>query len=303
MLAFLMEHGADVDGRDGCGATPAMLASFAGYLPAVQLFHAHGACLNVSDLVGRTALHRAAEGQHADIVRFLLVNGAELDSRDNFGWTAIYQSIVFGHFEIIQLLIECGISVNGTDRNGRSPLAVACNRLCPPNVRVVLSTALDFHKRERKIPTTALHSVLSSEDCTHFDFSIIALLVNTGARLNVDRLTDFFRLCPNLALQRKHVLLQYLFLSGCVGQQEDVCVAASSPYVPQLHTWLEERQSLQQLCRVAIRTHLATAMQCRNISSAVDALPIPLSIRNFLNLSDFTDMYPEFVEGAVLGSS
>ena len=295
ILQFLLQHGADVNGQDGCGATPVMLASYAGHLNVVRLLYEHGADLMAYDFVGRTALHRAAERQHNDIVSFLLANNADIDARDHFGWTAIYHSIVFGHINTIKFLLACGISVNGTDCNNRSPLAVCCNRLCPPNLKVVLSTALDFYKRERKIPTSALHFVLNSEDCTKREFIILELLINAGAHLNVARLTDFFLLCPNLALQRKQPILHYLLLSGCVWAQEDFSMAASLPYVPQLRLWVDEQRSLQQLCRICVRGQLSCKSLCRDIRSAIDLLPIPLAMKNFLNISDFGDMYPGYL--------
>lgn len=295
ILEFLLQHGADVNGRDGCGATPIMLASYAGHLEAVQLLHAHGADLTAHDFVGRTALHRAAERQHDSIMRFLLANNADIDARDQFGWTAIYHSIVFGHVGTIKFLLASGISVNGTDCNNRSPLTVACNRLCPPNLRVVLSTALDFYKRQRKIPTSALHMVMNSEDCTNRELVIMELLINAGAHLNVTRLTDFFCLCPNLALQGKQPLLHYLVVCGCVWAQEDFNIAASFPYVPQLHLWVNKQRSLQHLSRIAVRTHLFSMSHCRDIHSAVHTLPVPLALKKFLNLSDFADMYPGFL--------
>lgn len=295
MLEFLLQHGADVDGQDGCGATPVMLASYAGHLKVVQLLQEHGADLTAHDFVGRTAIHRAAEKQHDNIVNFLLANNADIDARDQFGWTALYHSIVFGHLNTVKFLLACGMSVNGTDCNNRSPLAVCCNRLCPPNLRVVLSTSLDFYKRERKIPTSALHFVLNSEDCTKREFIIMELLVNAGAHLNVARLTDFFLLCPNLALQRKQPLLHYLLLCGCVWAQEDFSVAASLPYVPQLRLWMDEQRSLQQLCRLSVRAQLSSKSHCRDMRSAVNMLPVPVAVKNFLNISDFGDMYPGYL--------
>ena len=294
MLGFLLQHGADVDGRDGCGATPLMLASYAGFMDAVEILHRHGADLNAEDAVGRTAVHRAAEGQHDAVVQFLAHNGADISARDHFGWTALYHSIIFAHVDTIKLLISCGISVNTLDKNHRSPVAVTCNRLCPPNIRIVLSTSLDYHKRERKIPTSALHLVLNSEDCTKREFTILQLLVNAGAQLNVTRLTRFFQLCPTLALKSKEVLLHFLFLCGCVWNQEDLDVAASAPYVPQLQCWLMEERSLQQMCRVAVRSHLSKRCQSRDIDCAIGLLPVPQALKNYLSLLDIADKYPAF---------
>jgi hypothetical protein len=69
----------------------------------------------------------------------------------------------------------------------------------------VLSTSLDYHKRERKIPTAALHGLLNSADCGQCEFIIMEMLINAGALLNITKLADFFQLCPNMALQRKQV--------------------------------------------------------------------------------------------------
>ena len=138
-IKFLIDRGADINGQDGCGSTPVIVASFHGRLEAVQVLSSYRANLLCQDFVGRTALHRAAEGQNENVIRFLVNNGADIDVCDKFGWTAIYHSIMFHHFNTIRVLLECGASLEGVDINNRSPLTLACNRLCPPNIKVCLS--------------------------------------------------------------------------------------------------------------------------------------------------------------------
>ncbi|XP_076436736.1 uncharacterized protein LOC143276189 [Babylonia areolata] len=298
MMEFLLDNGADINGRNGCGLTPLMLASYTGQLEAVQLLHSREADLNIRDHVGKTAVHRAAEGQHSFVLQFLLTKGADINALDRFGRTALYHSIMFRHMDMIKLLLESGVSVNGSDLFSQSPLQVAVHRLSRQNMRAVLSTSLDYHKREKRIPTAEVRMLLNSgesEATVRVDFEILQLLVNAGALLDFFKLGDYFENLPNHVHDDdlKIALWHFLVVCDCTSDHEYFSLMGSKMSASVLDTWRQEKKSLQQLCRTAVRNQLRRRKPC-DIHDSVNKLPVPTPLKNFLNLSDFFKRYPQF---------
>jgi len=77
-----------------------------------------------------TALIAAAHLGHAGVVRQLIAAGAPLDHVNNLHWTAVIEAIVLGdggprHQATLQALLDAGADLTLTDRQGRTPLALA----------------------------------------------------------------------------------------------------------------------------------------------------------------------------------
>ncbi|MFO1269843.1 MAG: ankyrin repeat domain-containing protein [Rubrivivax sp.] len=80
-----------------------------------------------------TALIAAAHLGHDGVVRQLIRAGAPLDHVNNLHWTAVIESIVLGdggarHQATLKALLDAGASTKLTDREGRTPLALARGR-------------------------------------------------------------------------------------------------------------------------------------------------------------------------------
>ena len=89
-----------------------------------------------------TALIAAAHLGHDGVVRQLIAAGAPLDHVNNLHWTALIESIVLGdggrrHVESLRALVEAGASTKLTDREGRTPLALAQSRGYAEMVRIL----------------------------------------------------------------------------------------------------------------------------------------------------------------------
>ena len=80
-----------------------------------------------------TALIAAAHLGHDAVVHPLIQAGAPLDHVNNLHWTALIESIVLGdggarHVVCLRALLAAGADTRLTDREGRSPLALAQSR-------------------------------------------------------------------------------------------------------------------------------------------------------------------------------
>jgi ankyrin repeat protein len=103
MAGLLLDHGADINARDGEGMTPLCWAAYCGKDAVCQLLVQRGADLTIADKYGRTAVWYAAGSSHCP--------GA------------------------LELMLKKGVPINWTDSNGFDLLTYAMNFM-PPQMGV-----------------------------------------------------------------------------------------------------------------------------------------------------------------------
>ena len=92
VLQSLLDHGADVDGRDLGGWTAVHVAQNNDRQDLARLLVGSGANVNAQDKQGCTPLHLAASRGDADVVRWLIELGASARMQDNRGLTALAEA-------------------------------------------------------------------------------------------------------------------------------------------------------------------------------------------------------------------
>ena len=164
-LTTLIAARADLNARDTVGRTPLHVATFARQREVIRALAKAGADLSalendrydavtiaaddeetlrlllslgasaslVTSRYDGTALIAAAHLGHDAVVRQLIRAGAPLDHVNNLHWTALIESIVLGdggvrHVACLRALLAAGADTRLTDREGRSPLALAQSR-------------------------------------------------------------------------------------------------------------------------------------------------------------------------------
>ena len=124
----------DVDARDNHGRTPLHVATFARQRGAIQALVAAGADTAALEDGRYDAVTIAAVADDEETLRVLLASGASarlVTSR--YDGTALIEAIVLGsggprHAAVVRDLLAAGASHRLTDREGRTPLALARSR-------------------------------------------------------------------------------------------------------------------------------------------------------------------------------
>ncbi|MGB3683522.1 MAG: ankyrin repeat domain-containing protein [Rubrobacteraceae bacterium] len=123
----LIEAGANVDAQDDAGQNAYLIVTAEGYLEFLRLLIQNGVDLSITDNEGGTGLIHAADAGRVDIVRILLDAGVDVNRVNTYGWTALLEAIILGdggprYTEIVRLLVEAGADVNIADSEGVTPL-------------------------------------------------------------------------------------------------------------------------------------------------------------------------------------
>ncbi|KAK6293658.1 hypothetical protein J4Q44_G00359840 [Coregonus suidteri] len=141
----LVEHGADVNMKNGSGKDSLMLACFFGHLDIVKYLRRFGATWQSQDMGGCTPLHWAADGGHLAVIAYMIQDGCELDVRDTVShWTPLMRvSAVSGNPAVASLLIRAGADVNTRDKDGKTPLMVAVLNNHEELVQLLLDSGAD----------------------------------------------------------------------------------------------------------------------------------------------------------------
>jgi ankyrin repeat protein len=130
-IAALARAGANLSALENDRYDAVTIAAVAGDEETLRVLLALGASAKqVTSRYDGTALIAAAHLGHASVVRQLIAAGAPLDHVNNLHWTAVIEAIVLGdggprHQDTLRALLDAGASTRLTDREGRTPLALA----------------------------------------------------------------------------------------------------------------------------------------------------------------------------------
>ena len=105
IVKLLVEHGVNVNARDGADMTPLHYAAKGNVFKTVKLLVEHGADVNAQDGNGMTPLHYAAMGKVFKTVKLLVDHGANVNARDGEGNTALHYGAIGQSGEVLKPLI------------------------------------------------------------------------------------------------------------------------------------------------------------------------------------------------------
>ncbi|NKB33009.1 MAG: hypothetical protein GKR91_07930 [Pseudomonadales bacterium] len=113
LARLLLETGADVNAHNELGATPMWLAARNGSVAMLELLLDAGANPNIPLQMGETPLMSAARSGAMDSIALLLARGAEVNAAEQEkSQTALMWAVAQSHSEVVQLLIDNGANLN-----------------------------------------------------------------------------------------------------------------------------------------------------------------------------------------------
>jgi uncharacterized protein len=130
-LAALIAAGAATGTLENDRYDAVTIAAVADDEETLRLLLAQGASAKlVTSRYDGSALIAAAHLGHDGVVRQLIAAGAPLDHVNNLHWTALIEAVVLGdggarHQAVVRALLAAGANTRLTDREGRTPLALA----------------------------------------------------------------------------------------------------------------------------------------------------------------------------------
>jgi len=191
-VRLLLDHGADVNTRDGEGITPLHYACEENeatlprrdhsrpedHLDIARALITAGADVNAVDRrLSYSPLHKACIKNHAELVVFLLGHGADVDARDTRNRTPLHIACYRWH-AIAQILIEAGGDVNAKDIHGWTPLHEAAEAGRTDIIQLLLDHGSDMEARD-KYSRTILHTA-----CEYGKTTTVQFLLEHGADPN-----------------------------------------------------------------------------------------------------------------------
>lgn len=186
MAKLLISSGADVNARDVKGFKPIHFAVTTEQTTLVQLLIDKGADVNAKNVDGVNPLFMAATGDTAEIAELLIARGADVDAKTAARYTPLGNAAAHGSSGVAKLLLDHGADFKVIDREGATPLNVACRSLL---AGYTLQASTPGARSElRKHPAAENARDREQLRCMKGEFRAVAvLLMDHGADPNIGR--------------------------------------------------------------------------------------------------------------------
>ncbi|KAJ7499632.1 ankyrin repeat-containing domain protein [Mycena latifolia] len=178
VVRLLVERNADVDAQGGHYGTALQAAASAGQERVVGLLLEHGADVNIQGGWYGTALQAAAFRRYEAVARLLITHGADINAQGGRYGTALRAASGQGHEGIIRLLIQHGADVNFYGALGTA-LDAALYWGHQAAVHTLLDNGADVNA-QRGENGTMLETV-----CYEGNLAAVRILLENGADVNL----------------------------------------------------------------------------------------------------------------------
>jgi ankyrin repeat protein len=184
-MHIILKHGLDVNALDNNGLTPLDLANSE---RTVGLLLEHGANINLRNGQGQTALHKVSLLGNPNIIHLILNHGADVDAQDDGGSTPLHLVISdaspWDAEQAIGVLLERGANINMRNHEGQTALHKASSRR---DDIVIMYLILKHHPDVNALDNNgsiALHLAISDAN-SWYARRAVGLLLEHGANINL----------------------------------------------------------------------------------------------------------------------
>ena len=182
--AALIRAGADVDAANDYGVTPLSLAARNGNAGVISQLLAAGVAPNdprQTINAGETPLMLAARSGQVDAVQVLADAGADIDARENWnGQSAIMWAGAEGHVPVVETLIALDADIRARSNSGATPLLFAARKGSIGAVEALLAAGADVNGARPDGATPLLVAVVNGHE------DLVDLLLAEGADPNAE---------------------------------------------------------------------------------------------------------------------
>lgn len=207
LCEFLIQSGADVNGKDRWGHTPLHYAIRSDDSDFMNILIANGAEVNIkhpggyspyyTHSAGETLLQHAALTGRTEAVKLLLEAGADISAKDDRGRTVLHRAAELADRDIVELLLDKGDRIDEKDdESGFTALHHAARFGNKSAAEVLIARGADINTRDNQGHTPLYFAV-------NIDYKLAELLINKGADSSIR--TDSGQTLLQLAQQRKQV--------------------------------------------------------------------------------------------------
>ena len=182
---LLLQSKANPNIQNNNSFTALYAASYRGHDQCVALLLQSKASPDIQTRNGATALLAASHNGHYKCVALLLQSKADPDIQDNEGATALYIASQNGHDQRVDLLLQSKANPDIPDKFGRTPLQTAIFNKHHQIVNMLLE-----HNANPNVDAFGLSSLSLACACSGGDLSIVSLLLQYGALVNIPEVTS-----------------------------------------------------------------------------------------------------------------
>ncbi|XP_042258722.1 ankyrin repeat and SOCS box protein 13a.1 isoform X3 [Thunnus maccoyii] len=240
-----------------------------------------GSSVNVVTLDNITPLHDACIHAHPNCARLLLEAGAQVDVRTIHGSTPLCNACSAGSLECAKLMLEYGAKVNPSlTALTASPLHEACIHGNVEVVKLMIASGARLEAYDVYFGPP-LHIA-----CAKGHISCVRELLNSGAVVNSVKFheTALHHAAQVNMVDMIELLVEFganVYVSDNLGRKPIDYTTPGSPSYNCFVFYESNPLSLQQLCRITVRTMLGT-----RASEVIDQLDISHGIHNYLQYRD-----------------
>lgn len=279
-VAFLVDHGANVNSRDENNRTPLHYVANAGRADVLQYLLQKGCDINTQSASMKTPLMYAVLKANPVAVSLLIKSHADLDLQDEKGTSALHLASFSMPVKlfIVQLLLKGGANVHIANKKGATPLmmSVATREVALVEMLLDAGAVVDCVDSMKRTP---FHSAI---EISHSS-AIVRLLVQRGADINAVDKIGGTPLSRSIRYGKMDTIR--LLLSLDCYRDTDLLFGAAMKSLRESYSlfnqWMEQElncpMSLLRLCRYTIRNLVQPGHM-----TELDNLIIPRTLKNYL---------------------